>query len=84
MKGSESGWFSVAVGGRVHIPEIIKGDLPSGADRMVREWTQRYQREFLEMGPKHLEGLTPPALLIITTGYDERWRRNEESCSERR
>jgi len=29
--------------------EIIEGDLPSRADRMVREWTQRYQSELLEM-----------------------------------
>jgi len=29
--------------------EIIEGDLPSRADRMVRDWTQTYQSELLEM-----------------------------------
>ena len=29
--------------------EIIEGDLPSRADRMVRDWAQSYQSELLEM-----------------------------------
>jgi len=29
--------------------EIIEGDLPARADRMVRDWTQSYQAELLEM-----------------------------------
>jgi len=29
--------------------EIIEGDLHSRADRMVREWTQWYQAELLDM-----------------------------------
>ncbi len=29
--------------------EIIEGDLPVRADRMVREWMQKYQAELLEM-----------------------------------
>jgi len=41
--------------------EIIEGDLPSRAERMVREWTQNYQAELLEMWEtqqfKQLSGL---------------------------
>ncbi|MEI6209578.1 MAG: DUF4160 domain-containing protein [Desulfuromonadales bacterium] len=41
--------------------EIIEGDLPVRADRMVRDWTQNYQAELLEMWKtqqfKHLPGL---------------------------
>lgn len=29
--------------------EIIEGDLPARADRMVRDWAQNYQAELLEM-----------------------------------
>ena len=29
--------------------EIIEGDLPSRADHMVRDWTQSYQSELLDM-----------------------------------
>lgn len=29
--------------------EIIEGDLPARADRMVRDWAQSYQSELLEM-----------------------------------
>lgn len=29
--------------------EMIEGDLPARADRMVREWAQNYQTELLEM-----------------------------------
>jgi hypothetical protein len=29
--------------------EMIEGDLPNRAERLVREWGQLYQRELLEM-----------------------------------
>lgn len=29
--------------------EMMEGDLPLRADRMVREWTQKYRSELLEM-----------------------------------
>ena len=29
--------------------EMIEGDLPNRAQRMVREWAQRYQSDLLEM-----------------------------------
>jgi hypothetical protein len=29
--------------------EIIEGDLPARANRMVRDWIQNYQSELLEM-----------------------------------
>lgn len=29
--------------------EMIEGDLPARADRMVRDWAQSYQAELLEM-----------------------------------
>ncbi len=29
--------------------DIIEGDLPQRAERLVREWGQRYQRDLLEM-----------------------------------
>ncbi len=29
--------------------EMIEGDLPARADRMVRDWTLNYQAELLEM-----------------------------------
>jgi hypothetical protein len=30
-------------------PEIIEGDLPSRAEKMVLEWAGRYQRELMDM-----------------------------------
>ena len=29
--------------------EMMEGDLPRRAQKMIREWTQRYQRDLLDM-----------------------------------
>ncbi len=29
--------------------DIIEGDLPGRADRLIREWAQQYQKDLLEM-----------------------------------